>query len=352
MMNEKLRKLIEEKAAKNAGTRLMTAEVIDPSKIERIPTGVTAIDAIMHGGIGRGDMTIICGPTHTGKTTLGAQIICKSVSMKPDEPFVIYSGEQQAGELKWSILQHLAGSEMVKTGVGEYGIPDATKDAIERATWNQLLWIDAKDANGKPLPQGERWTHLRKELETYAEAGVTRFYIDNLMMLGTEILGSREVKLQSDLERQTYIGTWLEGFAKQYNVWVILVAHFKKADGQDSYMTGPDKILGASSVPNSAGFIIEYNWYSDREIWGDPKNPDKFPGDPSLEYSRKVKIWKNRGYGTRQTRGIRAEFDVKSARIYTDYDDKADKSYPWRKRFDDPEWHDYKADETDCLPFV
>jgi len=340
MKNEALHKLIQDKAAKRAGIRVAAAKALNPAQIERIPTGITGVDTILHGGIGRGDMTIVCGPTHTGKSTIASQIVAKAIAEDPYRTAVVYSGEKQQGEFKFDIFRQLAGTTMEKDRHkrGEYLLSTAIEQRIERAVYDQIVWLDTKDDEGKSLAQGLKWRHLREEMEAFADAGAEVFLIDNLMTLASDILGSYDLKLQSDLERQVYIGSWLEGFAKQYNVWVILVAHYRKATGYHS--SGPDSILGSSSVPNSAGFILEYNRYTDDEI----------SNDATLEYSRKIKIWKNRGFGTLALKGIRSEFDAASTRIWTLEKDKADKAYPWQDRFTLKDWHDYMADTQDILP--
>ncbi len=357
-MKEKLRALIKEKTKQRPDTKVTNAAVLNPGSIERIPTGISAVDRLLGAGkdgkkgIGRGDVTIVCGPTHTGKSTLSSQIIAKAISDDPDKVAVVYSGEQQAGEFKFYVFQQLAGSYMTKMPSGQYAIPDSTDAAIRQAVDMQLIWLDTRDAQGKLLPQREKWTHIRSEAEAYAEAGAQIFLIDNVMKLTADIAGSKELRTQSELERQTFIGSWAEEFAKTYNVWVILVAHYRKSvQGIES--TGPENILGSSSISNSAGYIIEYNRYSDIEINGNPKKPEEQPGDPSLEYSRKVKIWKNRGNrGILQTRGIRTYYDAQSSRIWTDKADIADEKYPWRDRLNDSKWLAEQDEDFNTLPFV
>jgi hypothetical protein len=285
------------------------------------------------GGIGKGELTLICGKTSTGKTCLVSQIIAKYISESPDHFVVVYSGEQRRGELKFSIFRQLAGSRMKRIGPGEYDIPDEVAQDIKRVIFDQIVWLDTKDDDGHQLPQAEKHTHLKNEIQGFVDAGAGMIVKDNLMTDVATLIGSKELRTTSDLERQSYIGSWLEELAKDNNIYVILVCHYRK-DGTDKGVSsdGPSSILGSSSVPNSAGYIIEYSKFTDKEVYGDPKHPDEYPGDPTLKSCRRIKIWKNRGYGDLETKGFKVRFDPASTRIWSDPQDKEDSSFPWEER--------------------
>ena len=65
---------------------------------ELIPSGIAELDAVMHGGIERGHVTFITGPTGAGKTTLGTQFI-KEASAR-GERSVIYTFEETTAVLR------------------------------------------------------------------------------------------------------------------------------------------------------------------------------------------------------------------------------------------------------------
>ncbi len=48
-----------------------------------VPTGLATLDAMMCGGLPRYSITLLVGPTGTGKTTLGLHLLAQST---PDEP--------------------------------------------------------------------------------------------------------------------------------------------------------------------------------------------------------------------------------------------------------------------------
>lgn len=62
---------------------------------EPIPSGLPELDAILHGGLERGTITILTGPSGTGKTSLGMQFLAEST--KNGERSVMYSFEEEPG---------------------------------------------------------------------------------------------------------------------------------------------------------------------------------------------------------------------------------------------------------------
>ena len=65
---------------------------------EPIPSGIDELDAVLHGGIERGLVTFITGPTGVGKTTLGTQFIKEAASR--GERSVIYTFEETTSVLR------------------------------------------------------------------------------------------------------------------------------------------------------------------------------------------------------------------------------------------------------------
>ncbi|WP_353633744.1 ATPase domain-containing protein [Halobacterium sp. NMX12-1] len=42
---------------------------------ERVSTGIDGLDAVLHGGLERGTVSVISGPSGAGKTTTGTQFV-------------------------------------------------------------------------------------------------------------------------------------------------------------------------------------------------------------------------------------------------------------------------------------
>ena len=65
--------------------------------LETISSGVTELDSLLHGGIERGTVTVLTGPTGVGKTSLGIQFV-KAAAVR-GERSIVYTFEEQVGTL-------------------------------------------------------------------------------------------------------------------------------------------------------------------------------------------------------------------------------------------------------------
>lgn len=61
--------------------------------METIPSGVPELDELVHGGLDRGTVTFLSGPTGVGKTTTGIQFLKEAAGR--GEPTVLYTFEEQ-----------------------------------------------------------------------------------------------------------------------------------------------------------------------------------------------------------------------------------------------------------------
>lgn len=77
--------------------RLVPAEHTRPFTPELIPSGVAALDEMLGGGIERGTITILTGPSGVGKTTLGMQFMSEAATR--GERSVVYAFEEQKDTL-------------------------------------------------------------------------------------------------------------------------------------------------------------------------------------------------------------------------------------------------------------
>lgn len=88
-------------AMKLAGTGMEVFPRILPSTyrrdfaVEVIPSGVPELDELLHGGLERGTISVISGPTGVGKTTLGLQFMKEAAGR--GERSVVYTFEEQVG---------------------------------------------------------------------------------------------------------------------------------------------------------------------------------------------------------------------------------------------------------------
>ena len=108
---------------------------------ESVPSGVPEIDELLNGGLERGTVSIISGPTGVGKTTLGTQFMKEAAGR--GERSVIYLFEETKGTF-------LTRSEAINLPV---------RDMIERGTL-RVEEIDALDLSAQEFGQ-----RVRREVE-------------------------------------------------------------------------------------------------------------------------------------------------------------------------------------------
>lgn len=366
--NLKLHAFLAAQAKEEAGVyRGVLDKAINPKDIERIPTGIRSIDATLHGGIPRGQLSLVVGQTHTGKSTLSTQLMAKAILR--DKPVLYLGYEAQPGEIHFELQRLLAGpNRMIRTGPGEWGVDSAAAEKIDRFLYDGYLTLRPRK-NGRPMPMAERHEWTMKKMQDFVDAGGEVIEIDPMSQFIAQMACSPVMRsLKTDIERQAYIGMTLEDFAITNNVWIIMVCHYKKG-GVDAAGSGPDAISGSSVVPNSAGVIISYERFS--EIWkawkikklnqdiksakekGETDRIEALEADikriegNELDDKRQVKIWKNRGWGTLELGGIETGFEPASHRIGSHDPDYWDDKYDYEKIMNGPEWHDYMDDPID-----
>jgi KaiC/GvpD/RAD55 family RecA-like ATPase len=366
--NLKLHAFLAAQAKEEAGVyRGVLDKAINPKDIERIPTGIRSIDATLHGGIPRGQLSLVVGQTHTGKSTLSIQLMAKAILR--DKPVLYLGYEAQPGEIHFELQRMLAGpGRMNKTGPGEWGVDSTAAEKIDRFLYDGYLTLRPRK-NGHPMPMAERHEWTMRKMQEFVDAGGEVIVIDPMMQFIAQMACSPVMRsLKTDNERQSYIGMTLEDFAITNNVWVIMVCHYKKG-GVDAAGSGPDAVNGSSVVPNSAGVIISYERFS--EVWkawkikkikqdiksakekGETDRIEALEADikriecKELDDKRQVKIWKNRGWGKLELGGIETGFDDASHRIGSHDPDYWDDKYDYEKIMNSPEWHDYMDDPID-----
>jgi circadian clock protein KaiC len=77
--------------------RMRPSEHVRDFTPEKVPSGVPELDELLHGGLTRGTVTMISGPTGVGKTTLGLQYMKEAAGR--GERSVIFSFEEALGTL-------------------------------------------------------------------------------------------------------------------------------------------------------------------------------------------------------------------------------------------------------------
>lgn len=329
---------IARKTKEGRATRVMDAKYVNPYDIEKLPTGVQALDEFLMGGLPRGQVSLITGKTGDGKSTLVSQVIAQMAS-NTNHCAYMYSGEMSDGLIKFQILRQMAGPEnmvdnvvmdengnMVQRG---YKVDPDTRPNIERAAWDSVISFHQ-------IPYvANRAEYFKGELVDAAQNGIAVFVIDNIMMTDGMLATDPMMRALDVYSRQKEFATWLENFAKDFDVWVILVAHKRK--GSDAGTNNED-VAGSSSIGNAAGVVISYGRYTDSEINGNPMITAE---------DRKIHVSKNRLIGKLTTNvetGIIAKFDEKSCRITSI---NGTQSWHWKEKIEDPDFIDTMTDPID-----
>lgn len=158
-----------------------------PFVAETISSGVPEIDELMAGGIERGTVTIISGPSGVGKTTLGLQFMKEAAGR--GERSVIYSFEEGAEALAHrSQLVNIPIAKMVATGTlslvqveplrytaDQFG--HMVRDEVERAD-ARIVMIDSISGFGMCMREDNPQTYLHALAKYLRNMGVTTIFIN------------------------------------------------------------------------------------------------------------------------------------------------------------------------------
>lgn len=337
---EELRKraeFIQRKTQEGRAARVMAAKYINPYNVEKLPTGIEALDEFLMGGLPRGQVTLISGKTGDGKSTLVSQIVAQMAS-NTNHCAYMYSGEMSDGLIKFQLLRQMAGPEhmvdnMVMDDNGNliqrgYKVDPAVRPDIERAAWDSVISFHQ-------IPYvANRAEYFKGELIDAAQNGIDVFVIDNIMMTDGMLATDPMMRALDVYSRQKEFATWLENFAKDHDVWVILVAHKRKGkdDGRD-----PEDVAGSSAIVNAVGNVISYGRYTDTEISGNSLITAE---------DRKIHVTKNRIIDGKLTTnvkdGIIAKFEPKSCRITSV--NGGGQYWKWAQKLEDPDFIDTMTD--------
>jgi twinkle protein len=295
-------------------TDMMSARSRNPYDIEKVPTGIKALDGELHGGIPRGQLTIVAGYEGSGKSHFISQIIAEAIDL--GKTAFLLSGEQTAGQSQHILACQLCGKTLMEQKTARSGIKYAALNSeVEQIITDyykdQVLYYEPyKDPKNA-------YTLLQKHMELAAEAGVEVFIIDNLMTLSSIYASDVSGAGLSDNTIQSGIAQWLEKFAGDRDVYVILAAHKRKTMQQGYNPNLNQEILGSSNVANSAGLIIHYD------------AAPAYEGDKDFT-GRRSKISKNRLFGYKNFTGIDTLYDMDTHRLYTGENDR---DYRWMNRW-------------------
>lgn len=278
-----------------------------------VPTGIYSLDRLLHGGMRFGQLMLITGERGKGKSTWLSQIALYAV--RSGENIFFYSGEMPETEwLDW-FLRQAAGEEHVKFIKNRFGDSDYYITEEKRNELISKLTGRVRIYDNEYIPESQEDDVQLIEVikESIKRSGCRVICLDNLMTAIDDDLNVDIYRKQAKFINELAV------IARRYNVIIYLVAHPKKMPkGTDNF--DMDNVLGSSNITNLANVVVRYDVPSDAE---DRDTPD-----------RKLYVYKARGYGKTNRKGIDLHYLEASKRIYGDDDDYKWELFP--KQSSDP----------------
>ncbi|MFC2003957.1 ATPase domain-containing protein [Chloroflexota bacterium] len=153
---------------------------------EPIASGVPELDELLHGGLERGTVTIISGPTGVGKTTLGLQFMKEAAGR--GERSVVYTFEEgRQTMLKRCMGINIPVRDMIERKILSivqveplHYTPDEFASLVRQEVEEgnaRIVMIDSTSGYGLSLGSGDLLSHLRAMTQYLKNMGVTTILI-------------------------------------------------------------------------------------------------------------------------------------------------------------------------------
>lgn len=294
---------------------LADVEDVNIYDLDKLETGISQLDDALNGGLPFGGVTIVTGKSGKGKSSFASQILANALEQK--YKCFAYSGELPNHLFRSWLYYQLAGKAHIQTyttkkGREGYKISDSNKALIKEWHKGNIFIYDSSnmdDENNSLLDLVE---------ESIVRYGVKVILIDNLMT-GLDLEYSKE---SDKYERQSKFVKALARIGMRYDSLILLVAHKRKNSGNETDTM--DEVSGSSDITNLGLVTLSYDMGSQKEL----------KEGTVLATQRKLKLVKNRLFGTINSDGWVLDFEPKSKRIYGE-GDNPDKEYGWINGLDD-----------------
>jgi circadian clock protein KaiC len=156
--------------ASAAGGVPAAPKATDP--IERCPTGIEALDAILSGGLPRGNMVLVAGSVGTGKTTLTLEFLIRGAERGERSLFLSVT------EATAKLVQNVASFEFFRTSL----IEDGSLVLLDLPAVTAKLGFDRDELSHEDLDILLRTIH-----DLVTTLGVRRLVLDSITSLGYRI---------------------------------------------------------------------------------------------------------------------------------------------------------------------
>ncbi len=287
---EALRQAVENAAPPNMDCikALAAVKYVDIMRMPMIKSNMKEVDEVLDGGFRLGELAILTGKRGQGKSTLASQWVVEAIEQ--DINCFCYSGELPDFYFRNWIDRQVTGKSEVQ---------NSDIDKLNQYYGEKVFLYDSTGIEDE-----------RKDLTAAVELAIVQkeckfILLDNLMT-------ALDADQSDDLYRaQSRLVGKLAALAKKYTVFILLIAHPRKSNGQ----IGNDDVSGSSNITDRADLVFTYG-----EIEGDAN-----------EDARKLEILKNRLTGklARDKKGIRLVFDGASKRVATNTGEMLLKRYSW-----------------------
>ena len=286
--------------------KLVDVERLDIDEMERFSTGLSKLDEII-GGFYFGQLAILTGKRGLGKSTLASQF--GVFAIKEGHSVFFYSGELLAGMFKEWFERQVAGGKCIngkrdKFRKMQYSVNAQALPEIERWYGEHAYFYDNSLVIDSDTEEDETLIQTMRTAAT--QYGCSVFFIDNLMTAMEDDISCDIYRQQSNFVKE------LARFAKEFNAFVVLVAHPKK--DEDNFSA--DSILGSSNITNLCDIILRY---------AEPKSGS------GITAPRVLQVWKNRLDGKLNKEGIPLYYQDSSKRV------SEDEKHDWKLGWEGPE---------------
>ena len=270
---------------------LSEVENVNIYDIPKLPTGIYDLDKTLKGGLPYGGVTLIAGKPGEGKSSFASQILANALNL--GHKCFAYSGELPNYLFKAWLNYQIAGklhiiSTKTKFGDEKYFISSTNENLISEWYKGRMFIYD--DGLVDDETEG-LLTTIENIINQY---GCDVILIDNLMT-GLDL---EKFDKSDKYEKQSMFVKRVVALAKAYNVCVMLVAHKR----------------------NLGMITLTYERGNKTDLESGSMNDDQ----------RRLKLSKNRLFGTLDTKGWILDFEPKSRRIYGQNDDP-NIEYGWTK---------------------
>ncbi len=148
------------------------AAAVASTTIDRCPTGIEALDAILAGGIPRGNVVLVAGSVGTGKTTLTLEFLIRGAERGERSLFLSVT------EASAKLVQNVASFEFFRTSL----IEDGSLVLVDLPPIMAKLGFDRDELSHEDLD-----LLLRTIRDLVQALGVRRLVLDSITSLGYRI---------------------------------------------------------------------------------------------------------------------------------------------------------------------